>query len=62
MIFQQQGVDILGCCSDPIGCSSTGVAMVVDPDPHAANYLETARAHGLQIIPIIETHLHQKLM
>jgi hydroxyacylglutathione hydrolase len=41
-----------------IGCQATGEAIVVDPLRDPAPYLELARAQGLHITHITETHIH----
>lgn len=41
-----------------VGCAATGEALVVDPARDISPYLATARAEGLQITHITETHIH----
>lgn len=41
-----------------IGCAATGEALVVDPNRDADQYLEAARAEGLRITQVTETHIH----
>ena len=41
-----------------IGCQATGEAMVVDPARSIQQYIDTAKANGLQITHITETHIH----
>lgn len=56
MYFQQFYLACLSHASYMLG--SEGVACVVDPQRDVGIYLEEARAHGLKIEHIIETHLH----
>jgi hydroxyacylglutathione hydrolase len=56
MYFQQFYLTCLSHASYMIG--SEGVACVVDPQRDVAIYLDEARAQGLRIEHIIETHLH----
>ncbi len=58
MIFRQFFIEGLGCASYLIGCGSTGVCAIVDPQRDVEGYLHTAQAHGLHITHVIETHLH----
>ncbi|HEX5836956.1 MAG TPA: MBL fold metallo-hydrolase [Anaerolineales bacterium] len=58
MYTQQFFVDGLACVSYLVGCDSQGVAAVIDPDREVQKYLDAARARGLTITHIIETHLH----
>jgi hydroxyacylglutathione hydrolase len=41
-----------------IGCQRTGEALVVDPERDIERYLEAARAAGLEITAVAETHIH----
>lgn len=41
-----------------IGCQREGTAVVVDPRRDSAVYLELARAEGLRIVAVTETHIH----
>src|ERR1035438_5663189 len=56
MYFQQFYLTCLSHASYMLG--SEGVACVVDPQRDVSIYLDEARAHGLTIRYIIETHLH----
>ncbi len=56
MYFQQFYLTCLSHASYMIG--SKGVACVVDPQRDVSIYLDEARAQGLKIEHIIETHLH----
>jgi hydroxyacylglutathione hydrolase len=41
-----------------IGCQSTGEALVVDPNRDVDQYFAAARAEGLRITHVTETHIH----
>ncbi|MCB9435489.1 MAG: MBL fold metallo-hydrolase [Anaerolineales bacterium] len=41
-----------------VGCAATGEALVIDPARDISPYLEAARAEGLRITHITETHIH----
>jgi hydroxyacylglutathione hydrolase len=50
--------DKLAHASYLVGCQATGEALVVDPDRDIEIYLETAKAEGLRITGVTETHIH----
>jgi hydroxyacylglutathione hydrolase len=56
LYFQQFYLTCLSHASYMLG--SDGVACVVDPQRDVSIYLQEARAHGLTIRYIVETHLH----
>ena len=58
MFFRQYQLACLSLFSYMIGDETTGRAVVVDPQRDITGYLEDARAHGLTIERIIETHFH----
>ena len=58
MIFRQYFLQCLSHLSYLIGDETTGDAVVVDPQRDVAAYLEDARANGLRIRRVIETHCH----
>lgn len=58
MFFRQYQLSCLSLFSYLIGDTSTGRAVVVDPQRDVAGYVDDARAHGLTIERVIETHLH----
>ncbi|MFN8081085.1 MAG: TSUP family transporter [Kineosporiaceae bacterium] len=58
MIFTQYYIDCLSQASYLIGDTGTGQAVVVDPRRDITEYLDDARAHGLQIVGMINTHFH----
>ncbi|MFP5322277.1 MAG: MBL fold metallo-hydrolase [Acidimicrobiia bacterium] len=58
MIFQQHYLDCLSHASYLIGDESTGRAVVVDPQRDVSVYLDEARALGLTIELVLETHFH----
>jgi len=41
-----------------VGCQRTGEALVIDPNRHVGQYLDAARAEGLRIAHVTETHIH----
>jgi len=41
-----------------IGCAATGEALVVDANRDIHQYLETARAEGVRVTHVSETHIH----
>jgi len=58
MFFKQFYDQPLAQASYLIGCQATGEAIVVDPLRDPAPYLQVARAEGLRITHITETHIH----
>jgi glyoxylase-like metal-dependent hydrolase (beta-lactamase superfamily II)/rhodanese-related sulfurtransferase len=58
MIFRQYQLPCLSLFSYLIGDSTTGRAVVVDPQRDVTGYLDDAAAHGLTIERVIETHFH----
>ncbi len=58
MYFQQFIVDGMGCMSYLIGCPVARVACVVDPKRDVQDYIDKARANGMEITHIFETHVH----
>jgi hydroxyacylglutathione hydrolase len=41
-----------------VGCEASGEALVVDPNRDAEQYVRVAKAHGLRITHVTETHIH----
>ncbi|MFI4881044.1 MAG: rhodanese-like domain-containing protein [Phycisphaerales bacterium JB064] len=41
-----------------IGCQKTGTAIVIDPERDVDRYIDIARANGLKITAVAETHIH----
>ena len=41
-----------------VGCAATGEAIVIDPNRDADQYIRAARAEGLKIAAVTETHIH----
>lgn len=41
-----------------VGCQATGDALVVDPNRDIAQYIDAARAEGLRLTHVTETHIH----
>jgi hydroxyacylglutathione hydrolase len=58
MFFRQYQLGCLSLFSYLIGDQTTGRAVVIDPQRDIAQYLADARAHGLRIERVIETHFH----
>ncbi len=58
MFFRQYYLDCLSHASYLIGDTSTGRAVVVDPQRDIAEYLADATANGLSIEQVLETHFH----
>ena len=58
MLFVRLFDEPLAQASYLIGCSSSGEAVVVDPNRDAGQYIATAEAHGLRITAVTETHIH----
>ena len=58
MIFQQYYLECLSHASYLIGDTTTGKAVVVDPQRDVSGYVNDAQEQGLSITHIIETHFH----
>jgi len=58
MFFRQYDLACLSLYSYMIGDTTTGRAVVVDPQRDISGYLADARAAGLTIERVIETHFH----
>ncbi len=58
MIFTQYYLDCLSQASYLIADATTGRAVVVDPRRDVAEYRDDARARGLEIVGVINTHFH----
>jgi hydroxyacylglutathione hydrolase len=58
MLFVRLFDEPLAQASYLIGCSSSGEAVVVDPNRDASQYIATAEAQGLRITAVTETHIH----
>jgi hydroxyacylglutathione hydrolase len=58
MFFRQYYLDCLSHASYLIGDTTTGRAVVVDPQRDVAGYLADASANGLTIVKVLETHFH----
>ncbi|HEX2783431.1 MAG TPA: MBL fold metallo-hydrolase [Ilumatobacteraceae bacterium] len=58
MFFRQYYLGCLSHASYLIGDTTTGRAVVVDPQRDVAEYLADAEAHGLTIVKVLETHFH----
>ncbi|HYN36855.1 MAG TPA: MBL fold metallo-hydrolase [Actinomycetota bacterium] len=58
MIFRQFLHEQRSCASYLIGCSSKGVAAVVDPQGDISEYVAAAERHGLRITDVFDSHVH----
>jgi len=58
MFFRQYYLDCLSHASYLIGDTTTGRAVVVDPQRDIAEYVADAESHGLRIEKVLETHFH----
>jgi len=58
MYFKQITVEGMGCLSYLIGCPQARVACVVDPRRDVQGYIDIARANGMKITHLFETHVH----
>jgi len=58
LFFQQYDLQCLSLFSYLIGDTTTGRAVVVDPQRDISEYLADAEAHGLTIERVLETHFH----
>jgi hydroxyacylglutathione hydrolase len=58
MFFRRFYDEQLAQASYLLGCQATGDALVVDPHRHVEPYLEAARAEGLRVTHVTETHIH----
>ena len=58
MFFRQYYLQCLSHASYLVGDRSTGKAIVVDPQRDVDQYIEDAKAEGLTITSVYETHFH----
>src|SRR3954470_2513788 len=58
MILRRFYNDSLAQASYLLGCSATGEAIIVDPNRDIGAYVAAARAEGLTITHVTETHIH----
>ncbi|MYS08200.1 MBL fold metallo-hydrolase, partial [Streptomyces sp. SID6041] len=58
MFFAPYYLDCLSQASYLIADEGTGRAVVVDPRRDVSEYLADARAHGLTVVGVINTHFH----
>ncbi|MBM7844851.1 MBL fold metallo-hydrolase [Herpetosiphon giganteus] len=58
MFFQRLYHDGLAQASYLVGCQKTGEGLVIDPHRDSTVYLNAAKAAGLRISAITETHIH----
>jgi hydroxyacylglutathione hydrolase len=50
--------DKLAHASYLVGCQVKGEAIVIDPSRNIDSYLKVAKAHGVSIVGVAETHIH----
>jgi glyoxylase-like metal-dependent hydrolase (beta-lactamase superfamily II)/rhodanese-related sulfurtransferase len=58
MFFRQYYLACLSHASYLIGDTTSGLAVVVDPQRDVVEYLADAAANGLRIVKVLETHFH----
>jgi hydroxyacylglutathione hydrolase len=58
MFFRQVFDPRLAQYAYVIGCQATGEAIVIDPMRDVDTYLDIARAEGLRLVAVAETHIH----
>lgn len=58
MLFERFEVPGLAHYSYAVGCEGSGAVAVVDPERNVGRYLDFARARGLSIRHVVETHIH----
>ncbi len=58
MLFRQIFDEKLAQYAYLIGCQQTGEAVVIDPERDIDRYVDMARAEGLEITAVAETHIH----
>lgn len=58
MILKRFYDEKLAQASYLVGCQATGEALVVDPNRDVEPYLQAARAEGLRITHVTDTHVH----
>jgi glyoxylase-like metal-dependent hydrolase (beta-lactamase superfamily II) len=58
LYFQQYDLACLSLYSYLVGDTTTGRAVVIDPQRDISEYVADAKAHGLTIERVIETHFH----
>jgi hydroxyacylglutathione hydrolase len=58
MLLKRFYDDRLAQASFLVGCQATGEAIVIDPNRDAEQYIAAARAEGLRLTHVTETHIH----
>ncbi|MCY9783544.1 MBL fold metallo-hydrolase [Nocardiopsis sp. EMB25] len=58
MLLERIYDDDLAQASYFVGCQARGEAVVVDARRDIGEYLDLARAHGMRIVAVTETHIH----
>ncbi|HRO61287.1 MAG TPA: MBL fold metallo-hydrolase [Burkholderiaceae bacterium] len=62
LVFEQFLTEAIGDAAYLIGDDAAGVAAVVDPQVDVGRYLDAARAHGLAITQVVQTHVHEDFL
>src|SRR5690606_984374 len=62
LVFEQLLTEAIGDASYLVGDDAAGVAAVVDPQVDVDRYLDAARAHGLAITHVVQTHVHEDFL
>jgi len=58
MILKRFYEDSLAHASYLVGCPNAGEAVVIDPNRDVEQYIDAAKAEGLRIAAVTETHIH----
>ncbi|MDR0787148.1 MAG: MBL fold metallo-hydrolase [Gemmatimonadota bacterium] len=58
MLFRQFFDPKLAQYAYLVGCQRTGEALIIDPERDIDRYIEAAKAEGLRIVAVAETHIH----
>jgi hydroxyacylglutathione hydrolase len=58
VFFRQLLHEDRSCVSYVVGCTTQGVAIVVDPQGEPSQYLSLTEEHGLRITDVADTHVH----
>jgi glyoxylase-like metal-dependent hydrolase (beta-lactamase superfamily II) len=56
--FKQIAREDTSCLSYIVGCYTSGECMVVDPQEAIGPYLKAAEAEELQVVQVMDTHIH----
>lgn len=58
MLFRQIFDEKLAQYAYLIGCQATGEAIVIDPERDIDQYVDLAEKEGLEIVAVVDTHIH----